>query len=153
MNFADKAANVGKIVVISALNSDFLQQAWPSIRDLMPLAEKVKNLSAICKVCGASAAFTFKFDGKIQKQVQTDQNIAIGGSDMYMPLCRECFNEKTRQQKEMQIISQPKFTVTSTTKAACNSSSTLAESNQKSNSELKEPSTNSSGDSLEDRGE
>lgn len=68
VEFADKAANLGKIVVISALNSDFLKQAWPSIRDLMPLAEKVKNLSAICKVCGASAAFTFKYDGQIQKQ-------------------------------------------------------------------------------------
>ena len=68
VEFADRAANTGKIVVISALNSDFLKQSWPSIRDLMPLAEKVKNLSAICKVCGASAAFTFKFDGRIQKQ-------------------------------------------------------------------------------------
>lgn len=72
---------------------------------------------------------------------------------MYMPLCRECFNEKTRQQKEQRIMNQPKFTVKSTTKAACHSSSTLAESNQKSSSELKEPSTNSSGESLEDRGE
>ena len=59
----------------------------------MPLAEKVKNLSAICKVCGASAAFTFKFLGQAKR---TDQNIEIGGADMYMPLCRECFNEKTR---------------------------------------------------------
>ena len=50
-------------------------------------------------------------------------------------------------------MDQPKFSIKSTTKADCNSSSTLAESNQKSSSELKEPSTNSSGESLEDQGE
>jgi hypothetical protein len=29
-----------------------------------------------------------------------DPNSAnVGGAEMYMPLCRECYNEKTEQQK------------------------------------------------------
>ena len=31
----------------------------------------------------------------------------IGGAEMYMPLCRECFNEKTKQQNlAIQILHQ-----------------------------------------------
>jgi hypothetical protein len=98
----------------------------------MPLAEKVKNLSAICKVCGAGAAFTFKF---VVQAKLTDQNIEIGGSDLYMPLCRECFNEKTIQQNAILKQEPQTFNTSSEFKAAFDSSSTLAESNQKSNSD------------------
>lgn len=95
VEFAEEAANQGKVVVISALNSDFRKQAWPSIASLMPLAEKIKNLSSICKICGANAAFTFKYDASAAQR-SPGQNIEIGGADLYMPLCRECFNEKSR---------------------------------------------------------
>ena len=92
-NAAEEAANLGKIVVVSALNSDFRKQSWPSIAGLMPLAEKVKNLSSIRKICGANAAFTFKKEVTVSDE---KKNVQIGGADMYMPLCRECYNEKSR---------------------------------------------------------
>lgn len=96
----------------------------------MPLAEKVKNLSAICKVCGANAAFTFKHDASLQRS--PGQNIEIGGADMYMPLCRECFNEKTRQQQVSKALDNSALAGSHNNSVALafGSSTTLAESNQ-----------------------
>lgn len=144
VEFAEEAANLGKIVIISALNSDFRKQAWPSISSLMPLAEKVKNISSICKVCGANASFTFKHDAGAQ-QASAGKNIEIGGADLYMPLCRECFNEKTKQQQKLRDLS-PSALADSNNKgaAAFGSSTTLAESNQNDNS-VHIDGTNSSG--------
>ena len=46
-------------------------------------------------MCGTNASFSFKHDKQMQS---SDKNVAIGGAEVYMPLCRECFNEKTKQQ-------------------------------------------------------
>lgn len=127
VDFADEAANLGKIVVVSALNSDFRKQSWPSIAGLMPLAEKVKNLSSICKICGTNAAFTFKKEVSTADQIE---NVQIGGADMYMPLCRECYNEKTRQQRDIKIGNNSVGQADSNdvVEATFGSSTTLAES-------------------------
>jgi len=56
----EKAANDGKIVIISALDGTFLRTGFESILQLIPKAEKVKKLAAICKQCNQSAYFTFR---------------------------------------------------------------------------------------------
>lgn len=65
---------------------------------LIPKAEKVKKLVAICKYCNTSAAFTFRttLDSSLQ---------LIGGDEAYMPLCRECFNHQLFKQQSMKIES------------------------------------------------
>lgn len=76
---------------MSALNGTWQKKGWENILELIPLCEKVKKLSAICKICSMSAHFTFRTcSGNSQEM--------IGGSDIYMPLCRECYNEKSKQQ-------------------------------------------------------
>lgn len=72
---------------------------------------------------------------------------------MYMPLCRECFNEKTRQQNQLQKLQEPAISTNSQDKKVFDSSSTLAESNQKSASEFNEHGSNTSAETLEDRGD
>lgn len=49
MSFSEKAANEGKVVIISALDGTFLRTGFESIMDLIPKAEKVKKLQAICR--------------------------------------------------------------------------------------------------------
>jgi len=92
LEFSDMAANAGKIVIISALNGSYQRIGWPAINELIPLAEKIIKLSAICKICGANANFTFR-------TCSSQQTECIGGEESYMPLCRECYNEKTKQAK------------------------------------------------------
>jgi thymidine kinase len=93
VSFSENAANNGKIVIISALDGTFQRKNFGSILDLIPLAEKVKKLAAICKICGFNASFTFR-------TVLNDQIELIGGDSMYIPLCRECFNREQALQVE-----------------------------------------------------
>jgi len=75
---------------MSALNGTWQKKGWANILELIPLCEKVKKLSAICKICSTNASYTFRTcSGSAQE--------LIGGAEMYMPLCRECFNEKSKQ--------------------------------------------------------
>lgn len=51
VEFSEKAANSGKIVIISSLQGTFLRGAFPNILLLIPKCEKIKKLTAICKLC------------------------------------------------------------------------------------------------------
>ena len=83
VEFSEKAANSGKVVIISSLQGTFLRGAFPNILALIPKCEKIKKLTAICKLCKQNASFTFRTASK-------DCQTMIGGENMYMPLCREC---------------------------------------------------------------
>ena len=76
---------------MSALNGTWQKTGWENILELIPLCEKVKKLSAICKICSMNANFTFRTCSGSSQEM-------IGGSEIYMPLCRECYNEKSKQQ-------------------------------------------------------
>jgi len=83
VEFADELANRGKTVVIAALDGDFKRKNFNRILELVPLAEHVVKLNAVCMVCAGDAAFT--------KRISKDDRIeVIGGSEMYMATCREC---------------------------------------------------------------
>ena len=51
VEFSEKAASVGKVVVISSLQGTFHRGAFPEILSLIPKCEKIKKLTAICKLC------------------------------------------------------------------------------------------------------
>lgn len=51
VEFSENACAMGKIVIISALGGTYLREGFNSILDLVPKAEKIKNLHAICKLC------------------------------------------------------------------------------------------------------
>ena len=76
---------------MSALNGTWQKKGWANILELVPLCEKVKKLSAVCKICSNSANYTFRTCAGSNQEM-------IGGAEMYMPLCRECYNEKSKQQ-------------------------------------------------------
>jgi thymidine kinase len=84
----EKWANAGKTVIVAALDATFQRKPFNDVLSLVPLAEEVTKLSAVCAKCSADAAFT--------KRVNTDsQNVElIGGSDCYVAACRQCFDSK-----------------------------------------------------------
>ena len=70
--------------MVVALDGTFERKAFGNIVNLIPLAEKVSKLSAVCVYCAKEAAFT--------KRVTESQEIeVIGGAEMYKPVCRSCF--------------------------------------------------------------
>ena len=94
MSFSENAANEGKVVIVSALDGTFMRKGFEPIVELIPMAEKVKKLAAICKNCGDSAAFTFR-------TCLSEQLELIGGDQIYKPVCRHCFMEESRMQEKL----------------------------------------------------
>ena len=89
VEFSEMAANRGKVVIISSLQGTFLRGAFPNILNLIPKCEKIKKLTAICKLCKQNASFTFRTASK-------DVQSMIGGENMYMPLCRDCHQRSSQ---------------------------------------------------------
>lgn len=100
VEFSEKAANLGKVVIISSLQGTFLRGAFPEILNLIPKCEKIKKLTAICKLCKQNASFTFRTASK-------DCHTMIGGENMYMPLCRECHTRESKLNSENVYIGDP----------------------------------------------
>lgn len=85
---ADALANQGKIVVVSALDGAFDRKPFSCIVNLIPLAESVDKLTAVCKLCFRTAHFS--------KRTTSDTCVQlIGGKDMYIPVCRACYHKPT----------------------------------------------------------
>ena len=97
------AAQAGKIVITSALSGTYLRQGFNSILDLIPKAEKIKQLHAICKLCHFQASFTLR-------TVEETNVELVGGQEAYMPVCRECFIFKSHEQEQAKQAAQNKLT-------------------------------------------
>jgi len=87
--FCDKWANTGKIVEVCGLNGTFERKPFKIISKLIPLAENITFLTAICKETGNDAAYS---------QLNTDTNginektsELIGGSDKYSASDRQTY--------------------------------------------------------------
>jgi len=85
--FAEKAANMGLRVIVAALDATFERKPFGTICELFPLAENITKLAAVCTKCGSDAAFTKRTTDNKEVEV-------IGGTEMYIPVCRSCFYEK-----------------------------------------------------------
>ena len=83
---SENLANQGKIVIIAALDGTFQRKPFGAILELIPLAEFVVKLSAVCK-CGKDAFYT-------KRTAESEEIELIGGEELYMPACRECFFKK-----------------------------------------------------------
>ncbi|XP_031568023.1 thymidine kinase, cytosolic-like [Actinia tenebrosa] len=84
VDFAEEMASEGKTVIVAALDGTFQRQAFGNVLNLVPLAESVVKLNAVCMNCFKDAAFT--------KRLGSDKKIeVIGGADKYMAVCRDCF--------------------------------------------------------------
>ena len=84
--FVDKWANMGKIVEACGLNGTFNRKEFPMISKLIPLAENVSFLKAVCKETGEDAIFS-------DINVIVDNNVTevIGGSELYNAVDRKTY--------------------------------------------------------------
>merc|ERR1712141_383577 len=89
IEFAESMANNGKTVIVAALDGTYQRKGFANILELVPLAEHVIKLTAVCMIC-------FE-DGSYTKRITEDKEVeVIGGSDKYMATCRRCFNSNAK---------------------------------------------------------
>lgn len=87
--FCEEQANLGKIVIVAALDGNFRREPFGEIYKLIPLCEEVRKLNAVCMNCHDSDAH---FSKKIYFENQnTSTDIDIGGEEKYMAVCRGCY--------------------------------------------------------------
>lgn len=87
ISFAEEMANRGKIVIIAALDATFQRTEFGKILQLVPIAESVVKLNAVCMSCFSDASFT--------KRTTNEQEVElIGSTDKYMSVCRECHRQE-----------------------------------------------------------
>ncbi|XP_014387213.1 PREDICTED: thymidine kinase, cytosolic, partial [Myotis brandtii] len=84
VEFSETMANAGKTVIVAALDGTFQRKAFGTILHLVPLAESVVKLNAVCMECFREAAYTKRLG--LEKEVEV-----IGGADKYHAVCRLCY--------------------------------------------------------------
>ncbi|XP_066292716.1 thymidine kinase, cytosolic-like isoform X1 [Branchiostoma lanceolatum] len=81
--FCDEMANQGKTVIVAALDGTFQKKGFGDILNLVPLAESVIKLQAVCMSCYNHASYTKRLGQETEVEV-------IGGCEKYMAVCRDC---------------------------------------------------------------
>ncbi|XP_065191590.1 thymidine kinase, cytosolic-like [Sycon ciliatum] len=88
VEFCETLARHGKTVIVAALDGTFQRQAFGDVLNLIPLAESVVKLKAVCMHCCQDASFTRRLGQETEVEV-------IGGADKYVAVCRKCFHLPT----------------------------------------------------------
>lgn len=124
VEFCEDMANAGKTVIVAALDGTFQRkvlwipppppscqvtaifslQPFGNILNLVPLAESVVKLKAVCMVCYNDAAFTRRLGSETEVSVSCTPALLytstshmpqielVGGMDKYMAVCRSCYS-------------------------------------------------------------
>nr|XP_045015064.1 thymidine kinase, cytosolic isoform X1 [Jaculus jaculus] len=114
VDFCEAMANAGKTVIVAALDGTFQRKAFGSILNLVPLAESVVKLTAVCMECYREASYTKRLG--LEKEVARQPSMwggvgfcflpftrpfpahqveVIGGADKYHSVCRLCYFKKS----------------------------------------------------------
>lgn len=78
--------NKGKCVVAAGLDGDARKLPFGDVLRLIPHAEKVRKLNALCKRCGDGTKAHFS-----KRIVKDEQTILVGSDDVYEAVCRKHF--------------------------------------------------------------
>ena len=82
--FVDCCLHVNKSVIMAGLDADSFQCKFGELLDCVPIACDVTKLSALCMRCNDGTP------GPFTKRIVDDKTLElIGGSDMYIAVCRE----------------------------------------------------------------
>ena len=85
LHFCKRAADVdGKHVILAALQGDRHRQSWPTVSEMIPLADVIQHLTGFCALCrdGTRGSFTKRTTPEVP-----DQNF-VGDSRDYACMCR-----------------------------------------------------------------
>jgi len=78
----------GKHVVVVGLDSDADRQPFGDVLALASLADSIEKKTALCRRCGDGTLAIFT---RAVVSVAKEGQIAVGGADMYEPVCRRHF--------------------------------------------------------------
>ena len=89
---AQTLANRGIRVIVAGLDTDYLGKPLGPIPGLLAIAEDVQKVHAICVKCGSLANHSHRLS-------DSRKLVVLGETDIYEPLCRECYNKALAEEK------------------------------------------------------
>lgn len=78
-----------KRVHIGGLDGDFNRNKFGELLDLIPYCDKVIKLTALCGICKNGTVAIFS------RRITEETEQTVIGSDIYIPVCRECFHQRS----------------------------------------------------------
>jgi len=87
-----RLAELGKRVIVTGLDTDFMGRPFEPMPHLLAVAEEITKLLAICMRCGNPAVHT-------QRLVASEELIVVGVGGMYEARCRRCFEPQLALEK------------------------------------------------------
>jgi len=84
LEFCEEMANLGKTVIVSALDGDYKREPFDVVAKVIPKAKEITKLTAICIFCKDEAIYS-------KRLFQSDKLEEIGGLDKYKAVCRKCY--------------------------------------------------------------
>ena len=77
------------------IRTDFQGQLFDGSKELLAIADNLKELKTICSMCEKKATMVVRLnqEGKV---VLEGEKIVIGGNDIYKTLCRKHFRQLTK---------------------------------------------------------
>ena len=73
-------------VIVAGLDGTFKKKPFPNMMELIPLAESVTKLTAVCMECHREAIYSYR------TAASTDVEL-VGGKESYKAVCRACYRE------------------------------------------------------------
>ena len=84
-------------VMCYGLRTDFTSKLFEGSKRLMELADDIDEIKSYC-ACGGKAIMNARFDSDGNILTEGEQ-IVIGGNEMYVPLCRKCYNSAIHRKR------------------------------------------------------
>lgn len=91
----NELANQGTRVIVAGLDLDFMGVPFGPIPALCAIADDVTKVHAICVKCGNQAYIS-------HRTVNDSKRVLLGEQHEYEPLCRVCYLETMKKNKEEQ---------------------------------------------------
>ncbi len=82
--FVKKCLDDDKHVIVAGLDGDFKQEIFGEILHLIPLADTITKLHALCKQCGDGTLASFS-----KRIIKSDVQELVGAGEIYIPVCRK----------------------------------------------------------------
>lgn len=102
----ERLVNEGKTVMVAALDGSSFRKPFGKIPELMALADDYRKLKAVCLRCRDKKAI---FTGHKGEQFTVED---WGGSEKYVPLCRDCWHAHEATKKAAVVPDGGMFSIT-----------------------------------------
>ncbi|MBQ6751133.1 MAG: thymidine kinase [Bacteroidaceae bacterium] len=86
-SICNRLAEKGIRVIVAGLDVDYMGKPFGPMPNLCAIADEVLKVHAICVRCGSLAYIS-------HRKVAGDQQVQLGATNEYEPLCRECYQRE-----------------------------------------------------------